>query len=694
MADDIVLEEFPAGDIVLEEFPTAGGCGPGGCGMTWGLGLSDKAPPILKAVQKGDLEKLKTLIEKENINVDSDYFLEGNWISPIHQAVICGHPNILKYLLSKGADPNKRDSSGTTALHHAAKYGFDMEPVITDLLTHGAEIDAIGMHEGVTPLYVAYQGGYKEIVELLLSKGADINSKNGNGVPLVFSNPELDMVKFAVSKGADIHQGFTGGNAVNLAIDSPYPGGEELLRYFLDEGVHAIWVENRQGKLPYESAVFQDEQGFAMPGEESFVSILDNFLLKMARKNNVKFFEKLRDNYILILNPRGADGKSVRDIATENKFSKIVDILDNAKTYFESVDKMVASLFNTDTIKSAITKDGVNINALNKRGASVLQAAINNKKADIVDFLLEHKADVNATNRKLFTALHHAVSKMDLETVEKLIKRGANLNARNIEGMTPLEIAFTVKQSMYAYTDQQAQEAVVKLVETMVKAGLDVKGMFSGQPLMHLAASSGNIPLAEYLAKNGCEGQVNATDNEGTPTLFKAITGGHIPMVEWLLNRNVDVNTEHPYHKTSAILVALESHNVEMTKYLLDNKADPTKCKFESGHNILHEVFRSKPTLDMFELFSKFSFDVNAQTQADQSTPLHELISGILCRYSGETFTEAQIAEADDKAIPMIKRLLELGAKTDLKNCVGETVVTMATKPHKHDKILKLFEKK
>jgi cyclase len=90
---------------------------------------------IIRAINQGDLEQVKTLLEK--------------------------NPELL----------NIKDNNGNTLLHHAVDKGH--KEIIELLIAKGADINAKnGM--GYTPLDWVMDGGNSEIVELLKSKGAQI----------------------------------------------------------------------------------------------------------------------------------------------------------------------------------------------------------------------------------------------------------------------------------------------------------------------------------------------------------------------------------------------------------------------------------------------------------------------------------------------------------------------------------------
>jgi cytohesin len=64
-------------------------------------------------------------------------------------------------------------------LHNAADKG--RKEVADLLIAKGANVNAVGDLFGGTPLHAAAFGDHKEIVELLIAKGADVNAKVASG---------------------------------------------------------------------------------------------------------------------------------------------------------------------------------------------------------------------------------------------------------------------------------------------------------------------------------------------------------------------------------------------------------------------------------------------------------------------------------------------------------------------------------
>lgn len=121
----------------------------------------------------------------------------------LFSAVASGDIGRAKYLLSKGADVNERNSLGVTPLMAACYKGtIDMAKLF---LESGADINAT-TPKGLTPLMGAVQAGHRELVKFLLSKGADANMKEElglNAYQLATVREQHDMMTLLKDKTAD-----------------------------------------------------------------------------------------------------------------------------------------------------------------------------------------------------------------------------------------------------------------------------------------------------------------------------------------------------------------------------------------------------------------------------------------------------------------------------------------------------------
>lgn len=111
-----------------------------------------------------------------------------------------------EFLLNSGFSVHKKakDSSRRSPLDIAAL--TQNIPFLSFLIENGAgENENTGL---VSPLCHACMFHYKEVVDFLLSKGADINCKNKNGSTPLYescSQHNDEMINFLISKGADVN---------------------------------------------------------------------------------------------------------------------------------------------------------------------------------------------------------------------------------------------------------------------------------------------------------------------------------------------------------------------------------------------------------------------------------------------------------------------------------------------------------
>jgi ankyrin repeat protein/HEAT repeat protein len=96
-------------------------------------------------------------------------------------AADCGHTELVRILLDRGANVNRTSQHGTTALHSAASSGSIS--TVELLLEWGANVNATDI-EGDTPLHRAVSAPERspEVVKRLVQSGASINFANKEGI--------------------------------------------------------------------------------------------------------------------------------------------------------------------------------------------------------------------------------------------------------------------------------------------------------------------------------------------------------------------------------------------------------------------------------------------------------------------------------------------------------------------------------
>lgn len=166
--------------------------------------------PLGFAVTAGNHEMMRMLISRgADVNARSEY--DGD--APLHDAVMWDDVEAIKILLNSSADIQARNTCDETPLHYAAWQ--DESNAATLLISNGADPNA-GDHNLLTPLHEAVRYGRTKVSRVLLDAGADVNARTEDGVtPLHYAVGEnLEVVRLLVERGADV-------NAVSKAGLSP-----------------------------------------------------------------------------------------------------------------------------------------------------------------------------------------------------------------------------------------------------------------------------------------------------------------------------------------------------------------------------------------------------------------------------------------------------------------------------------------
>ncbi|NWX09118.1 CDN2C inhibitor, partial [Caloenas nicobarica] len=115
---------------------------------------------LASAAAKGDLVQLTNLLQK-NVNVNA----QNGFGRTALQVMKLGNPEIARRLLTHGANPNLKDSTGFAVIHDVAREGF--LDTLQTLLEFHADVN-VEDSEGNLPLHLAAREGHARVVELLL----------------------------------------------------------------------------------------------------------------------------------------------------------------------------------------------------------------------------------------------------------------------------------------------------------------------------------------------------------------------------------------------------------------------------------------------------------------------------------------------------------------------------------------------
>lgn len=171
---------------------------------------------------------------------------------------------------------------------------------------------------------------------------------------------------------------------------------------------------------------------------------------------------------------------------------------------------------------------GMNANAQDSDGRTVLIAAAARGDLQVVNALLARAVDPNVKDKRGYTAMSHAIEAMYEEVVDALLGNPRlDPNARGLND----------RPALMAYVWRDNKERVEKLLAH----GADVTLQDAdGDTALHGAGQTGNVEIIRMLLDKGAN--PNAKNKQGGTPLMWAAVYGHQEAARLLLSRGADAS--------------------------------------------------------------------------------------------------------------------------------------------------------
>ena len=368
--------------------------------------------------------------------------------SPVADAAMRKDIAAVRALLAKRADVNAPQGDGMTALHWAARHGdADMTAL---LLGAKASLTAVTRNGAYTPLHVASMSGSGPVVAALLKAGADPKVTTSTGVTslhlaaLTGSAPAITQL---LSRGAD-------------------PNAKE--------------PEWEQTPLMLAAARGRTEAVKALLKGGADPSLTARVLDLMARSEEDKKARSRRNQVLR----QGRRAQGADSVATWHPDTRLVQKAVHESQVIEKSPNAVVAADEPEVYQGTQTGGDEDFAGFTQMvgfqgGLTALHLAVREGQTDVVNALLEAKADINhQTPADKTTPLLLATINGHYDLAKLLLERGADPNIASDAGATPLyavinkEWAPTSRTPQPAYHLQQ-KTTYLELMEALLKAKAD-----------------------------------------------------------------------------------------------------------------------------------------------------------------------------------------------------------------------------
>ncbi len=537
------------------------------------------ASPLHPAAAYGLVETVQFLLA-QGVQVNSVSEWQGSALNP---AASHGHVEVVKLLLTNGADPNSGPGrNGYLRALHCAMLSpeCDTAQVTAQLLLDaGADIDSFTNVACQTPLFLAIEVGSTQLCQFLLAKGANVHSrdvKQQTCLHFASRTGNRDIVEVLLQYGADINALQSERNALYCAAREGHQGVVDVLLNFgnsaeakVIQQAQALHRASRRGHIRTVRRLLQ--YGI----DVDVVDVDRSTALHIAVRNGDESMVRLLLEHEARIEAFDIGHlTALHHAVAQRQYYIIILLLDyganiEARRFDGSTPLALAALSGWALAVKLLINKGADVHAVRNDGSSVLHCGALSGDLGVVSLLLHRNADPQAVCNDKFSVLHWAVLRdgCSRTAIKVLLDLGIVLE--------PLQIAHP---GCFGMPDSSSIAARQEIIEVLIALGADLTlANRYGETVLHLAVKS--LQLVDFLIDAAID--LDAVDIEGRTALHRAAELGCTAVVNRLVGAGSDVNRrtllgQTPLHRSIFVRSQGPSDNrLRTVRSLLDRGADP-----------------------------------------------------------------------------------------------------------------------
>lgn len=582
---------------------------------------------LFYAIDKSDVNLVRRVLDGETIlytNKAKDMITGKKETTDIN-ARNNDHYTPLTYAINKKCNNNSNTQSNTVInnkcnydiikllIQRGADVNFESEDVFGDERIERRIIPGMNpdSYRGSTPLVDAIHNNLdREIIELLINNGADVNKMNFNRqTPLgeaLYSRSKFEIYELLINKGARVSESM-------LCSALSDKKDEKIIKLLIEKGSDVDYLQpfwDRNGPLftPLLYAIY-NEYSFDIikllvdNGATILVKNKDGYNgnEKNGEKSEISYFVKDENgNNTILIREVIPDKRNDGDVSP---FSLIFPLRQKNKKEYDKRLSLFIDALNLDVDKYNVIIISYFLNNLYDRSYDD-----NNKLVDKEAIIMHEDYTDSLLNSALINFKTNMYNKRRLkktrggkeiyvdeienntifrnidmlnDVIKLFIQKSKDINKKNKNGETPLSLAI-----QYGYDDS--------VINEIIKKGATIddveKKYNNGNTLLCMAVKYNNIDVIKRLIIDN-KANVNVVNEDGNTPLLLAIQNDVNPsIIELLIKNGANVSAINK-KKETPILLAINNYK--------NNFLHTTDTRMEERKNVVKLLIQNDPTFNI-----------------------------------------------------------------------------------------------